>query len=46
LYLDLALRDTQGLVDDLPERVVINEVQRGPELVLAIKSSAQYGCEP
>ena len=44
IYLDLALRDPQGFVNDLPERVAIDEVQRAPELVLAIKRSG--GREP
>lgn len=38
-YLDVALRDPQGFIDNLPERVTIDEVQRAPELTLAIKRS-------
>lgn len=38
-YLELALYDPQGFVDDLPERVAIDEIQRAPELTLAIKRS-------
>lgn len=46
VYLDLALRDPQGFVNDLPERVVIDEVQRAPELVLAIKRSVDANRKP
>lgn len=46
VYLDLALHDPQGFVNDLPERVVIDEVQRAPELVLAIKRSVDANREP
>lgn len=45
-YLDLALRDPQGFVDDLPERVAIDEVQRAPELTLAIKRSVDANRKP
>lgn len=45
-YLDLAMRDPQGFVDDLPERVVIDEVQRAPELALAIKRSVDANRKP
>ena len=38
-YLDLARQDPEGFVNDLPERVAIDEVQRAPELALAIKRS-------
>ncbi len=38
-YLDLALNDPQGFVDQLPEQVTIDEIQRAPELTLAIKRS-------
>ncbi len=38
-YLDLATNDPQGFVDELPEKVAIDEVQRAPELALAIKRS-------
>jgi len=46
VYLDLALRDPQGFVDDLPERVAIDEVQRAPELALAIKRSVDANRKP
>src|SRR5690554_1337686 len=46
VYLDLALRDPQGFVNDLPKRVVIDEVQRAPELVLARKRSVDAKREP
>lgn len=45
-YFDLALRDPQGFVDDLPERVAIDEVQRVPELTLAIKRSVDANRKP
>lgn len=46
VYLDLTLRDPQGFVNDLPERVAIDEVQRAPELVLAIKRSVDANRKP
>lgn len=36
-YLELARRDPEGFIDGLPERVTIDEIQRAPELTLAIK---------
>lgn len=45
-YLDLALTDPQGFVDDLPEQVAIDEVQRAPELTLAIKRSVDANRKP
>ena len=45
-YLDLALADPQGFVDDLPEQVAIDEVQRAPELSLAIKRSVDANRKP
>ncbi|ALO45317.1 ATP-binding protein [Pseudohongiella spirulinae] len=39
VYLDLALNDPQGFIDELPDRITIDEVQRAPELALAIKRS-------
>lgn len=45
-YLDLALADPQGFVDDLPEKVAIDEVQRAPELALAIKRSVDGNRKP
>jgi predicted AAA+ superfamily ATPase len=45
-YLELALADPQGFVDDLPEQVAIDEVQRAPELSLAIKRSVDANRKP
>lgn len=45
-YLDLALTDPQGFIDDLPEQVAIDEVQRAPELTLAIKRSVDGNRKP
>ncbi len=45
-YLDLAMTDPQGFVDDLPEKVAIDEVQRAPELSLAIKRSVDANRKP
>lgn len=36
-YFDLARQDPEGFIDGLPERAAIDEVQRVPELTLAIK---------
>jgi len=36
-YFALAQQDPEGFIDGLPERVAIDEVQRVPELTLAIK---------
>jgi predicted AAA+ superfamily ATPase len=38
-YLDLARTDPMGLVAELPDFVTIDEIQRAPELILAIKHS-------
>lgn len=38
-FLDLAKFDPEGFIDGLPERVTIDEIQRAPELSLAIKRS-------
>jgi predicted AAA+ superfamily ATPase len=46
VYFDLALRDPQGFIDNLPERVAIDEVQRAPELALAIKRSVDANRKP
>lgn len=46
VYLDFALADPQGFVDDLPEQVAIDEVQRAPELSLAIKRSVDANRKP
>ncbi len=45
-YLDLALADPQGFIDELPEQVAIDEVQRAPELTLAIKRSVDANRKP
>ena len=45
-YLDLAMADPQGFVDELPEKVAIDEVQRAPELALAIKRSVDANRKP
>ncbi|MCP4489648.1 MAG: ATP-binding protein [Gammaproteobacteria bacterium] len=37
--LNLALNDPQGFIAELPEEVTIDEIQRAPELTLAIKRS-------
>ena len=38
-YFALAQQDPEGFIDNLPEQVAIDEVQRVPELTLAIKRS-------
>jgi len=38
-YLDLATQDPEGFLEGLPDRVTIDEIQRVPELTLAIKRS-------
>jgi uncharacterized protein len=38
--LEAAVSDAQGFVSGLPERVILDEVQRAPELFLAIKHRA------
>ncbi|PAW66422.1 MAG: AAA family ATPase [Verrucomicrobiia bacterium Tous-C4TDCM] len=45
-YLDLALADPQGFIGNLPEQVAIDEVQRAPELTLAIKRSVDANRKP
>jgi len=45
-YLDLALNDPQGFIDELPEQVTIDEIQRAPELTLAIKRSIDANRKP
>ncbi len=45
-YLDLALNDPQGFIDELPEQVTIDEIQRAPELSLAIKRSVDANRKP
>ena len=45
-YLELARRDPEGFIDELPERVAIDEIQRAPELTLAIKRSVDARRSP
>jgi len=45
-YLDAARADPQGFVNSLPERVTIDEIQRVPELTLAIKRSVDLNRAP
>jgi len=45
-YLDLALNDPRGFIDELPEQVTIDEIQRAPELSLAIKRSVDANRKP
>ncbi len=45
-YLELALRDPEGFIDGLPEQVAIDEIQRAPELTLAIKRSVDANRRP
>ncbi len=44
--LDSALRDPQGFIERLPERVIIDEIQRVPELMLPIKYSVDRNRKP
>ena len=44
--LRLALTDPKGLIDELPPRVTIDEIQRAPELMLAIKRSVDVDQTP
>lgn len=45
-YLNLAMEDPQGFVDQLPEQVTIDEIQRAPELTLAIKRNVDANRKP
>lgn len=45
-FLDLAKEDPQGFIDSLPEKVAIDEVQRAPEILLAIKRSVDASRKP
>lgn len=45
-YLDLARSDPEGFLGQLPERVTIDEIQRVPELTLAIKRSVDAKRHP
>lgn len=44
--LQTAKIDAQGFIESLPERVIIDEVQRAPELLLAIKSTVDKNRQP
>jgi len=45
-YFDLARNDPEGFIDQMPERVAIDEIQRVPELTLAIKRSVDAKRRP
>jgi predicted AAA+ superfamily ATPase len=45
-YLDLAKNDPHGFVAELPGAVTIDEIQRAPELILAIKRSVDVNRQP
>jgi predicted AAA+ superfamily ATPase len=45
-YLQLARSDPQGFIDTLPEEVTIDEIQRAPDLILAIKRSVDTHRKP
>jgi len=45
-FFDLASADPQSFVDNLPEYVTIDEIQRVPELMLAIKRSIDTNRKP
>ncbi len=45
-YLNLALEDPEGFIDTLPDQVAIDEIQRAPELTLAIKRSVDANRRP
>ena len=44
--LSYAINDSQGFIDSLPEYVIIDEVQRAPNLMLAIKKSVDENRKP
>lgn len=44
--LDSARSDPQGFIENLPERVIIDEIQRAPELMLPIKFSVDKNRKP
>lgn len=44
--LRLAKKDPQGFIDELPKQVTIDEIQRVPELTLAIKRSVDANRKP
>lgn len=45
-YLELARQDPEGFLDGLPDPVTIDEIQRAPELTLAIKRSVDRDRHP
>ena len=45
-YLDTALNDPDGFVRSLPRRVTIDEIQRAPRILRAIKRSVDLDREP
>jgi uncharacterized protein len=45
-YLELALTDPEGFIDGLPDQVAIDEIQRAPELTLAIKRQVDNNRHP
>lgn len=45
-YLELATNDPEGFLDGLGERITIDEIQRAPELTLAIKRSVDANRRP
>lgn len=45
-YFELARNDPEGFIDQLPERVAIDEIQRVPGLLLAIKRSVDANRKP
>ncbi len=44
--LRLALADPKGFIDELPKKVTIDEIQRAPELMLAIKRNVDADRQP
>jgi predicted AAA+ superfamily ATPase len=46
LTLSAARQDPKGFVENLPERVIIDEIQRAPELMLPIKHSVDRNRKP
>lgn len=45
-FLSIALSDPSGFIETLPERVIIDEVQRAPSLLRAIKASVDKNRRP
>lgn len=44
--LSAALSDPQGFIENLPEKVILDEIQRAPELMLPIKYSVDRNRKP